>query len=223
MSRPDFDIMRHGLIAAFFSGALLLGFIIPAFAQDSPQEPKDGEIEPYADPFNGSFVEFSVRGAPTSAPGSAWAVDTGLRQAFPFLLGDTRLAYRYDRTTPDGFDRLETHELGVQLGLHPLYLLLLGSDWFSYVVSSLYLELGLGGHLGVATRPEETETDLGFVWSVGAGIDIPLSDPDVGWAPWVNVLYRYRGADFDASGGEVELGAHAIFIGLGIRRNGLLF
>lgn len=190
----------------------------PAVAQE------DEERQRYGDPFNGSFVELSVRGAPTTGPGDAWAVDVGLRQAFPFLLGDTRVAYRYDRFQPDGVSRLETHEVGVQGAIHPLYLVLLGSDWISYVISSLYLELGVGGHYGVADLTESTEQDFGFVWSVGAGLDIPLSDPDIGWAPWLNVLYRYRGADFDSPTlGEVGLGAHAIFVGLAIRKNGLLF
>ncbi len=204
-----------------FVAATLVMSLIASSAQ--AEEPSEEPTEAYSDAYNGSFVEWSVRGAPTTAPGTAWAVDAGIRQAFPFLLGDTRLAYRYDRSVPEGYERIETHEIGVWGAIHPLYLLILGSDWISYVASSIYLELGLGGHFAIGTLPESNETDLGFTWSVGAGLDIPLSDPDNGWAPWLNLLYRYRGADFDGGLGEVELGAHAVFVGLGIRRNGLLF
>ena len=185
--------------------------------------------ERYTDRFNGSFVEYGVRAGRSLTvdhDGRAWSFDAGIRQSFPMLLGDLRLAYRYDDFEAlAGLDgEVDQHGLGLALGLHPFYILLLGSDWVSYVASSFYLELGLGAQYVALSRVGgEAEGDLGVTWSLGSGIDIPLGDPDVGWAPWVNVLYRYHRGDLDLdNGGEVDLYLHTLFVGLSLRINGLL-
>lgn len=202
--------------------ALVLTTFMSAPSLGNPNEGRD-----YSKFFNGSFWEISVRGGLSSVSEddfSSWSVDAGLRQALPMLLADTRLSYRYDRLDGPASLMLEQHRLMVHGGIHPLYFFILGSDWLAYVISSPYLELGIGAQYGVLTTEEETLTDPGFVWSVGAGFDVPLSDPDVGYAPWLNVVYRYSGAGFDVSDGmDLNTNQHTVFLGLGWRVNGLLF
>ncbi len=190
------------------------------------QSPNEGRS--YSKFFNGSFYEFSVRGGLSAVAGEdldAWSVDAGLRQALPMLLADTRISYRYDRLSPDDDSlRLEHHRLMVHGAIHPFYFFLLGSDWFAYVISSPYLELGVGGQYGLLDVADEPEDDLELILSIGAGLDIPLSDPDRGFAPWLNVLYRYSASGFDRpDGSELDTDQHSFIIGLGWRVNGLLF
>ncbi len=202
----------------------------------------DGWVAPadtlaYGDAFNGTFTDLSARyGFTTIAQNdySGYAIDLGARMSFPMLLGDVRLAYRYDALTSDAGARapqapelspLQSHHAGASLALHPLYLVLLGADWLSYTIASLYLDLGLG--VQYATRDADDHlkrSDLGFTYHFGVGIDSPLWNPDVGYALWLNVLYRNQRADFDLDDSrEIGLSAHTLFVGLSWRWNSLLW
>lgn len=163
------------------------------------------EKRAYSQYFNGSFWDVSARGGASDLEG--WSVDAGIRQSFPMYLGDTRLSYRRDFFSGGDVDTIH-----VGFGLHPLYVVLLGSDWLSYVVASFYAELGAGATIEDGVHP---------AWNVGVGIDFPLWDPDTGMAPWLNVLYRYEWTT--ATLGEASLDRGTGFIGLSWRVNGLLF
>ena len=161
--------------------------------------------ERYATHYNGSFWEVSARAGLNDD--STQVFDFGLRQSFPMHLGDTRLSFRHDRFEPDAFNQAH-----VGFGLHPLYVVLLGSDWISYVVASFYIEVG--GGVGFADGPHP-------LWTLGTGLDVPLFDPDAGMAPWLNVLYRYEWTT--ATMGGQDLDRHTGFLGLAWRVNGLLW
>lgn len=201
---------------------MMTGFSALASAQN-PNEGRD-----YSKFFNGSFWEVSVRGGVSAVAGEdldAWTLDAGLRQALPMLLADTRLSYRYDRLAgSSSAGVLEHHRVMLHGALHPFYFFLLGSDWLAYVISSPYVEVGIGGQYALLDFEARSETDLEFIWSIGGGLDIPLSDPDRGAAPWLNLLYRYSASGFDLpDGGELDTDQHSFIIGLGWRTNGLLF
>lgn len=166
-------------------------------AQEKP------DYSPY---FNGSFWDVSARGG-VSTLADGWSLDAGVRQSFPMYLGDTRLSYRRDFYTGGEVDNVH-----VGFGLHPLYVVLLGSDWLSYVVASFYAEVGGGVSIVEGVHP---------AWNVGVGIDLPLWDPDEGMAPWINVLYRYEWTT--ATLGDSTLDRGTGFIGLAWRVNGLFF
>lgn len=218
-----------------FAISVLLGVVFWAGAA-SAENKADGEHEKdseraYGRFYNGSFVEYSVRGAlarPTSTAYDGFSIDTGLRQSFPMLIGDTRLSYRFDslfdESTPTR-NQVERHSLGLHLGVHPLYLFLIESDWWGYTLASLYLEIGGGVQYGVLDTGSDIDDDFGFFGTVGAGVDIPLWDPDTGKAPWLNVLYRYGGGrmQLQRKGGRALERMHSVIAGIGWRYNGLLF
>ncbi len=190
---------------------------------DSPRE--------YSRYYTGAFVEYSVRGGAslaTEAPYKGWNIDVGARQSFPMLVGDFRVAYRYDHLTGTGANTpgpMEQHSLGGYVCFHPLYLLMLGSDWLSYTVASLYAEFGGGAQIGVLNRPDtgDYQTHVGPFVSLGVGLDMPLADPDVGYAPWLNIVYRWHVADFDGKVETFDIDMNVLQVGIGWRINGLLY
>jgi hypothetical protein len=202
----------------------------------------DETAREYSRQYIGAFVEYSARAGAsiaTDAPYSGWNLDIGMRHSFPVLLGDFRVAYRYDHLTPtdaapenlaDDVALLGQHSLGGFLAIHPGYLLLLGSDQLSYTLASLHAEIGFGAQYSVF-EPSRAALDAGadyrtniapFV-SLGVGLGIPLLDPDVGHAPWLHLVYRWHVADFDGDIETFDLDMHLLQLGLGWRINGLLF
>jgi hypothetical protein len=161
----------------------------------------------YTPNFNGSFWDVSARAGLNNGTTDGWAADVGLRQSFPMHLGDTRLSYRHDE-----LDLGSTDQIHLGFGLHPLYVVLLGSDWLSYVIASLYLELGAGVNIVEGAYP---------AWTLGAGMDIPLSDPDLGMAPWINLVYRYEWTTAQIQTADID--RHTFFVGLAWRVSGLLW
>jgi hypothetical protein len=161
----------------------------------------------YTPNFNGSFWDVSARAGLNNGTTDGWAADVGLRQSFPMHLGDTRLSYRHDE-----LDLGSTDQIHLGFGLHPLYVVLLGSDWLSYVIASLYLELGAGVNIVEGAYP---------AWTLGAGMDIPLSDPDLGMAPWINLVYRYEWTIAQIQTADID--RHTFFVGLAWRVSGLLW
>lgn len=196
----------------------------------STPEASGGDSQPdYSPYYNGAFVEYSVRGGAslaTEAPYDGWNVDVGARHSFPMLLGDFRLAYRFDNFgDASASGKLEQHNVGGYLAIHPLYLVLLGSDWLSYSIASLYAEVGGGAQMAIL-KPDgdgDYRTHFGPFVSLGVGLDIPLSDPDVGYAPWLNLVYRWHVADFDGAVETYDIDMHLLQVGVGWRINGLLF
>jgi opacity protein-like surface antigen len=226
--------MRH-----IFVTVVLLGFTLsaPALAAPSPTGP-DSETSDSGQTgraYNGAFFEPSVRGAFVVGPDwRGWALDAGIRHAFPLSLGDLRLSYRFDRLTPQDDARstaraigpLQTHGVRAHLAIHPLYLFMFWSDGFGYLAGSFFLEVGLG--LDVHTFEEDDadrSRNVRFGWSVGAGFDVPLMDPDRGSAPWLNIVYRYsrRSVNPGALGQTQPLKTHTLFAGVGWRFNGVIF
>ncbi len=208
--------LKFALQAVFL--LLALSVTVVAHAQET-EKPK---YSPY---YNGSFWEISVRGAPTiNDDENGWALDVGLRQSFPLGLLDTRLSYRYDSievpniAVSGGF---EAHTLHLAGGFHPFYFFILGSDFWAYAFQGIYLEGGIGGQFSVVEQDDNIGAGISFVWTLGAGIDLPLWDPDTGYAPWLNLLYRYHATSL--SNHDASLGLHTFFIGLGWRVNGLMF
>lgn len=250
MPHPHPALRASGALLAALLTGLLITAPTPARA-DTPHQPDDAEKpfsdgpfddgwqpaaeaearEAYPDSFNGSFVDLGVRLGQTQAGTSGFDGDTldlGGRFSFPMYVGDVRLAYRYDNLTNTGAGArgdLNAHSMSASLALHPFYLFLLGSDWLSYTFASIYLDAGLGMQRSTLRQTgRAAETDLGFVWHWGVGIDVPLWDPDVGFAPWLNVLYRNHRATHDRDGvPDIGMPLHTVFLGLSWRINTLVF
>ena len=223
---------RHPALPSLLIALALLG--LPASAAADPEGFDDGwqpdpPLDPYSDAYNGSFTDVSARFGPSRVARndlSGYSFDAGLRTSFPMYVGDFRAAYRVDQlAAADPADQIAIHSFGVSLAVHPFYLFMLGSDWISYIVGSLYIDAGAGAQMGRRLPgPDLRERDLGLFWHFGAGVDVPLWDPDTGQALWLNVLYRNHRADFDTDAGEsIALTPHTLFVGLSWRINRLPF
>ena len=200
-------------------------------AQSSSRAHEEAESTTDDDPraYNGSFVEPSLRGAWVRADSrnlEGWGLDVGLRSASLLSLVDVRLAYRLDAlrsTSANASSRTFSHTLGGHLALHPLALFVFGSDWLPYTIASLYVEIG-GGARGAPSGSGRTAAfGVAPVWSVGAGLDVPLGDADRGWLPWLHLLYRYNRGRWPAAQPQRALELHGVFVGLGLRTHGSLF
>ncbi|MEC9398424.1 MAG: hypothetical protein VYE40_11570 [Myxococcota bacterium] len=222
-------------LAALFALLSCALYTSPAHAKgfdDDWEPPPDHRA--YSKEFNGTFTDISARYGFARARRSRYtgrSIDAGLRISFPAYVGDLRLSYRNDLFTPDNTQTnnpVTMHSMGVGLGLHPAYLLVLGSDWLSYIASGFYFDLGFGGQFGSIAIGDTRDRDFGLYGHAGAGLDIPLWDPDVGFALWLNLLYRYHHGDYDLNlaGGErtsIALQNHTAFIGISARINRLFF
>jgi hypothetical protein len=222
-----FELLRTRLLRL---AALLCPLLLLTSSAVAEESSGDATRE-YSQYYTGAFHEYSMRGGltlPSNTDYSGWHLDIGIRHSFPFLVGDFRVAYQFDRLDADtdaDLGQLEQHAVGGYLAVHPGYLLLLGSDWLGYTLSSVHLELGGGAQMGVLENPatEDFETGFGPFVSIGGGFDVPLADPDNGAAPWLNFIYRWRVADFDGEVETFDLDTHLVQVGLGWRINGLLF
>ena len=175
--------------------------------------------------YAGAFWEPTIHGGVGFAPETstpAIAMSAGFRHSFVFLLGDTRLSYQFLRRRGGATDRGTRHGIWLHTALHPLFPVLLGSDWFSYLAASIYFELGVGG-LAHASSGEPSPVTPGFGWSYGAGLDVPLGDADSGSIPWMHLLFRrsFDVANAGATGGIFRFDTFTV--GLGWRFNGALF
>lgn len=209
------------------------------------ETPADTDHErDYSKKYNGAFVEYSVRGGlslSSNSEQSGWNIDAGMRHSFPALLGDFRVAYRYDRLTPDASASthrnaqglktasplFQNHSVGGYLGIHPGYLLLLGNSRLAYTLASLHAEIGFGAEYSIVSPSEaqggDSRGQLGPFVSIGVGLNMPILNADVGYAPWLHVLYRWHISDFDGDVEAFDVDMHILQIGLGWRINGLLY
>lgn len=197
-------------------------FFITLFSPSSPLMAQELK-QPYSNAFTGAFVELSARSAFSTlskTKGESTRFELGVRQAFPMHLLDTRISMHSETFNISNTNSpIHIYGANISTGFHPLYLALLFENWLGWVLASIYLE----GSLGLNYSQMHEHQDFGFAYSIGAGIDLPLWNPNDIWSIWVNGLYRYRRLDFDTPDREFELHNHAAFIGLGIRWNGLLF
>jgi opacity protein-like surface antigen len=226
--------MRH-----LFATAVLLGLTLSAPASAAPSTDKPAsdtsDSSQKGPAYNGAFFEPSVRGAFVVGPDwRGWAVDAGIRHAFPLSLGDLRLSYRFDRLKPkddagstaQAIGSLQTHGVRAHLAIHPLYLFMFWSDGFGYLASSFFVEVGLGVDVHTfETAGADRSRNTRFGWSVGAGFDVPLMDPDRGSAPWLNFVYRFsrRSVNPGTLGQTQPLKTHTLFAGFAWRFNGVIF
>ena len=200
--------------------------VVPSNAETKPNKKRK-----YSRFFSGAFVEPSLRGSWTRSHDgnySGFQLDGGLRHSFPMYIGDLRLAYTFQSLEPTESNvsgSLEQHNVNLHLGVHPLYLLILGKSWTSQVLSAMYFEIGIGGSLGTLSVNDEFYTEPGYTWSTGLGFDFPLTDPNVGESLWLNTLYRVQFDDkhYEEIDRSRELTLHSVFVGLAWRYNGLLF
>ena len=175
------------------------------------------------------FTELGARLGFDTGPGlKGRSVQALARAAFPMSLGDLRLAYTHHQLEGLSAEapfstRQRAHALTASLALHPLYLLLLKSDRFGYLAAGFYLDAGAGPRLSRVERlGADPLRELALQWSLGAGLDLPIIDPDrFGQAPWLNLSYQRQGHRLRALPAPVAIRTHSLYIGLSWRLNRL--
>ncbi len=188
------------------------------------------DAQPYSSKFQGMFTEVGVRYGRTFAPhlSKGQTLSAHTRFAFPMSIGDVRLAYTFNHLTPSSSQEASLtsqHQLGLHFAFHPLYLLMLGSNWLGYTLGAAYIDVGAGPQLANTSYAAHTsQRDAGLFWSVGAGIDIPLWSPEHGQAPWLNLSYQRQNTRYtlqpDTSS---RLHHHNLMVGLAWKWNRLPF
>ena len=110
-------------------------------------------------------------------------------------------------------DGHRVHRLGVATHLHPLALAaLLNHQWGRWLSAA---SVHLGG--GPALAEGDSPAAFGLWWSYGAALDVPLSDPDLGSALWLGLVYENRG--FSAAIEQFRVAS--VSLRLGYRANGI--
>ncbi|MEM1348987.1 MAG: hypothetical protein AAGI01_10550, partial [Myxococcota bacterium] len=202
----------------------------PALAGDSAAEGFDDDWEPadpipaYSTAFQGSFTGVGARFSVARGGTRGSAVDVGARISFPFYLGDLRAAYHTQSLHPEGATG-RTHGGHLSLAVHPLFLLMLGSDWLGYTLASVYVDAGAGAHVGrVLPTAQARWRGRGATLHAGFGVDIPLLDPDRGHAPWLHLSWRAQRGRLRGPGDEeFSLHARSLHFGIAWRFNRLPF
>jgi len=190
---------------------------------DDGWQPED-PLPAYSTRFNGSFTGVGARYGLARGDAPGRTLDVGARFAFPFYVGDVRAAYQTSGIESPSA-RARTHGGQLNLAFHPLFLVLLGSEWLGYTLASFYVDAGLGAHTGRVTPVEGTPwRGRGVSFHAGLGIDIPLVDPDRGQGPWLNLSWRgQRGRLSGEADEEVRLDARTLHVGIAWRFNRLPF
>lgn len=171
--------------------------------------------------WNGTYWGISLRtGLGVRASGDnalSPSVGLGLRLSQIMNFFEAELFFDYGLPT----EEFQRSRLGIDFRLRPFFMDYLQNTFFSDLRSSIYLSLGAGADFA----SYETTSEAAFAFSLGTGLDIPLSNPrkhDPSWA--LSLDYRFRFAGFDempegfGNGNE-----HLVLLTLGIRFNGLSF
>ena len=120
---------------------------------------------------------------------------------------------------------LRRTSIGFDLRLHPLFVRHLQGGFGDRVAAGLHLALGAGadilsvsgGHEAFGTALDRT--DVAFAFGVGAGVDVPLTEPnDRPWSLWLDLGWRLRFTGFGESApGLRDMDEHVIVLQLGVR------
>lgn len=124
----------------------------------------------------------------------------------------------------DVYDLRRT-SLGLDLRLHPLFMRHLQGRLGDRVMAGLHLALGAGvdllsvrgGHASLGTDLDRT--DASFAFGIGAGVDVPLTEPnDRPWSLWLDLGWRLRFSGFgDSAPGLRDQDEHVLLLQLGVR------
>ena len=182
-----------------------------------------------ANRYTGATYGLALLGGPTvlndDALGSrlGFVVGVASRMTGLLQLSDVELGYALSRSSPTG-PRGEVgvlrHGISATMGLHPLFLAVLGNRWSSYVLSSLHLDIGGSYHLTTLGFGGDSKTrgDIGWQW--GGGLDLPLQDPNQGSSLWLGLRYRQVRVNTDLANDRIHnVGEHQLLLTLEHRWN----
>lgn len=135
------------------------------------------------------------------------------------------------RTTDAGRYDLRRTSVGLDLRLHPLFVRHLQGGFGDRLAAGLHLAIGVGLDL-LSTKGRGPDpinpidrTDPGFAFAIGAGADVPLTEPNLRpWSLWLGVGWRMRFAGFPSGApGLRDMDEHQLLVALGLRFHDLTF
>jgi hypothetical protein len=115
-------------------------------------------------------------------------------------------AARYStRAVDDSRVQVTRWSLGFEGHLHPLLLGTVYNNRLWYWLSSIYASFGVDldlTRLGLRDAPDRK--DRGLAWHLGAGMDVPITDPNRGSGFWLGLAFRAKFLNVDS--GALGLG-----------------
>jgi hypothetical protein len=95
---------------------------------------------------------------------------------------------------PPGAEPVDVKRLsvGVEIHLHPLFLRHLQGTWLDLWLAGLYLAAGGDADVTDLDGAGQSRTEVDFGWHLGAGMDVPLTDPRRGPSVWIGLAYRLK-------------------------------
>lgn len=225
---------RPSRAPALLAAALLLALGPIAWA-DAVPPPTGEDAAVDADParYQGSYwalqakagVVYRLHAGEGELPGPA--VGASVRVATFLSLLDVELgvlASTYEAVAPDGNGRLRVQRLslGGEIHLHPLLTTILKNTTLWYILAGCYGSIGID--LDLTFEPDADEPTMALGWHIGAGLDIPLGDPNGGWGLWLGLSYKLRFLEAETSIEDLsEFDEHIMLLTFGYRNNDLNF
>ena len=110
--------------------------------------------------------------------------------------------------------------VGVQAHLHPLFLQHLENSNFWFWAAGIYVSLGMSIEVTEFASDPAAKVEIDPGWTLGAGMDYPLTDVHAGWSLWLGVAYhvRFLGVSSGISG-LGNFNEHNVLVTLGYRNN----
>ncbi len=160
--------------------------------------------------------------------GLGWMLGAHARVATVMQVIDFQLEYHFavHQLRVEGAEvDMHRHSLSSSVNLHPFFLQVLGNNRFYYTLAGLYLQSGFSVEFtGLQGRDLNLDRDdIAFGLHIGAGIDTPLDDPNVGGGGfWLGVNWRWKWVFMTPGlGAHDDLAAHRLLRVLSSRRHNL--
>lgn len=192
--------------------------------------------------YNGAFVGAGLLGGVSILQDRRWDEPVGWtvgaygRIASVLSLVDVQLEYHaagHDIVSGPGAPAdltLERHTVVTSFNLHPLFLSVLGNNWWSFALSGIYAQAGLSVEFSKyrTDAVDWRRSDTAFSLHIGAGVDVPLGDANGQGAFWMGAMWRWKFVYMDpklelAGESPDELNTHALMVTVSYRYNDLSF
>jgi len=180
--------------------------------------------------FNGAAIGFAAQAGPSVLNDDTASGRTGFTAGFagrltgPLFLADVELAYQVSHVgtlsrTGVPFE-LTRQGFTATIGLHPLFLMVLMNRRIHYILASMHVDVGASLQVTSIAAGGDRSSRGDPAWHWGFGIDFPLTDPNVGRALWLGLLYRQIRLHTELrSDLSTDLGDHQFLVTLGYRWN----
>jgi hypothetical protein len=209
--------------------AVALAAAAALWVMPPPARAGDAEVHKYQGAFWAIQAHTGVAMRRDRRPGETLGPALGGSLRFATVLSVLDLqgsifAARYStRAADDSPVEVTRWSLGFEGHLHPLLLGTVYNNRLWYTLSAIYASFGVDldlTRLGVRGAPDPRDRGIG--WHLGAGVDVPITDPNRGAGFWLGMAYRAKFLRVDSR--ELALGSfdeHMITLTIAYRNNNI--